>query len=78
MLIDIKEAALRLSELWWQEVYLKEHETKEIYDVYLYEGHGIHAIEEVKTEHANVFWNRVTFYEELLQDYEITKKKRTD
>lgn len=75
MNIDTESLSRRLAELWWQEVYMKEHTYNEVYDVTLYESHGLHTIEEVREEHALVFWNRVDFYNELFDTYAITEEE---
>lgn len=76
--IDLDQLSLRLAELWFEETYIRDYKYNEIYDVTLHEGHGLYTMEEVKEPHASTFWNRVQFYKELIDTYEITEKESTE
>lgn len=71
MEIDVEKLAEALAEQWFDE-YSKYINPKDLYDIELQEGHGLHVTQIVKDEHSTVFWNRVQFYKELISNYEIT------
>lgn len=67
--IDIEKLVEALTNQWFEE-YTKGMNPKDLYDTYLYEGYGMHIIDEIKSEYANIYWNRYDFYRELILEHE--------
>jgi hypothetical protein len=74
--INIRRVAERFAEEWFKEHYEHSLTPGELYDTELVEGHGLYVVQSIKPHLANIFFNKVAEFEEIILTYEKKTKIR--